>query len=112
MHAVTAAHNQLSAMLDNHLYQGNALGIDPYNITWRRVLDVNDRALRNIVTTVRSLKAHCGKHKIVPGKPLPPALLAENPDEVAVGAANLRKQIENVRLHGVTPVGAMGCRSP
>ena len=49
MHAVTAAHNLLSAMIDNHLYQGNALGIDLHNITWRRVLDVNDRALRNIV---------------------------------------------------------------
>ena len=36
-------------MLDNHLHQGNALGLDPHNITWRRVLDVNDRALRNIV---------------------------------------------------------------
>jgi formate--tetrahydrofolate ligase len=60
-----------------------------------------------LVTTVRSLKAHCGKHKIVAGRPLPPALLAENPDEVAVGAANLRKQIENVRLHGVTPVVAI-----
>src|SRR5579872_5724968 len=49
MHAVTAAHNLLSAMIDNHIYQGNELGIDPHNITWRRVLDVNDRALRNIV---------------------------------------------------------------
>ena len=49
MHAVTAAHNMLSAMVDNHLYQGNALDLDPHNITWRRVLDVNDRALRNIV---------------------------------------------------------------
>ncbi len=49
MHAVTAAHNMLAAMIDNHLYQGNALGIDPNEITWRRVLDVNDRALRNIV---------------------------------------------------------------
>src|ERR1700758_2149401 len=49
MHAVTAAHNMLAAMIDNHLYQGNALGIDQHNITWRRVLDVNDRALRNIV---------------------------------------------------------------
>src|SRR5207237_280988 len=49
MHAVTAAHNLLAAMLDNHIYQGNTLGIDPHNITWRRVLDVNDRALRNIV---------------------------------------------------------------
>ena len=49
MHAVTAAHNMLSAMVDNHLYQGNQLGLDLHNITWRRVLDVNDRALRNIV---------------------------------------------------------------
>ena len=36
MHAVTAAHNLLAAMIDNHLYQGNPLGIDPHNITWRR----------------------------------------------------------------------------
>jgi len=49
MHAVTAAHNMLSAMIDNHLYQGNELGLDQHNITWRRVLDVNDRALRNLV---------------------------------------------------------------
>ena len=49
MHAVTAAHNMLSAMLENHLYQGDALDIDPHRITWRRALDVNDRALRNIV---------------------------------------------------------------
>jgi formate--tetrahydrofolate ligase len=48
-HAVTAAHNLLAAMLDNHLHQGNELGLDLHNITWRRVLDVNDRALRNII---------------------------------------------------------------
>ena len=48
-HAVTAAHNLLSAMLDNSLYQGNPLGISPHDITWRRVLDVNDRALRHLV---------------------------------------------------------------
>jgi formate--tetrahydrofolate ligase len=257
MHAVTAAHNQLAAMLDNHLHQGNALGIDLRNITWRRVLDVNDRALRNIViglgaredgvprqsgfditaaseamavlalsvslrdmrqrlgkivvgytgagvpvtaeqlraagamtvimrdalqpnllqtlentpvlvhagpfgniahgnssvladligiragdfliteagfgadmgaerffnikcrdsglvpdaavvvTTVRALKAQSGNHKIVAGRPLPPALLAENPGEVHIGGANLRKQVENVLLHGVTPVVAI-----
>ncbi len=257
MHAVTAAHNMLSAMLDNHIHQGNKLGIDQHNITWRRVLDVNDRALRNIivglgavadgvprqtgfditaaseamavlalstslhdmrarlgrivvgytaagepvtaeqlkaagamtvimreairpnllqtlentpvlvhagpfgniahgnssvvadligihsgdfliteagfgadmgaerffnikcrvsglrpdaavvVTTVRALKAHSGNHKIVAGRPLPPALLAENPDEVHSGGANLRKQLENVRAHGVTPVVAI-----
>jgi formate--tetrahydrofolate ligase len=256
-HAVTAAHNLCSAMLDNSLYQGNPLGIEPHSITWRRVLDVNDRALRNIViglgaaedgvprqtgfditaasevmailglatslqdlrarlgrivvgytakgepvtaedlkvagamavllrdaiepnllqtlegtpaivhagpfgniatgnssvvgdligihsgdyllteagfgadmgaerffnikcrtsglvpdaavvvTTVRALKAHSGNHRIVAGRPLPPALLAENPDEVAVGGANLRKQLENVRLHGVPAVVAI-----
>jgi formate--tetrahydrofolate ligase len=256
-HAVTAAHNLLAAILDNHLHQGNALGLDLHNITWRRVLDVNDRALRNIViglgskedgvtrqsgfditaasevmavlalatslgdlkarlarivvgytkdgtpvtaedlqgsgamaailrdatkpnllqtlehtpvlvhagpfgniahgnssvladligihsgdflvteagfgadmgaerffnikcrnsgltpdaavvvATVRALKAHSGNHRIVAGKALPDALLAENPDEVHIGGANLRKQIENIRIHGVSPVVAI-----
>ena len=257
MHAVTAAHNLLAAMIDNHLFQGNPLGLDLNNITWRRVLDVNDRALRNIiiglggkgdgvprqtgfditaasevmatlaltrsladlrerlgrivagytsdgtpvtaeqleaagsmavmlrdaikpnlmqtlentpvlvhagpfgniatgnssviadligihagdylvteagfgadmgaerffnikcrtsglipsgavvVATVRALKAHSGKYKIVAGRPLPEDLLAENPDDVAAGAANLRKQIANIRLHGVPAVVAI-----
>ncbi len=257
MHAVTAAHNLLAAVIDNHLYQGNTLGLDQHNITWRRVLDVNDRALRNIViglgshadgiprqtgfditaasevmaalalttsledlrerlgrivvgydsdgkpvtaeqlevagsmavllreaikpnllqtlentpvlvhagpfgniatgnssvvadrigihcgdflvteagfgadmgaerffnikcrasgltpnaavvvATVRALKAHSGKYRIVAGKPLPPELLRENPDDVAAGGANLRKQIENIRVHGVPPVIAI-----
>ena len=257
MHAVTAAHNLCSAMLDAHLYHGNESGIDMHNITWRRVLDVNDRALRNaviglggrldgvpretgfditaasevmaalalctslkdlrarmgrivlgytkdgtpvtaeeigaagsmtvilmeaikpnlmqtlentpalvhtgpfgniatgnssivadqvgihmndfllteagfgadmgaerffnikcrysgiapdaavLVATVRGLKAHSGNHKIVAGKPLPEALLAENPDEVHQGGDNLRKQLENMKVHGVTPVVAI-----
>jgi formate--tetrahydrofolate ligase len=256
-HAVTAAHNMLAAVLDNHLHQGNALDIDLNNITWRRVLDINERALRNIViglgskedgvtrqtgfditaasevmaifalctslqdmrermgrivvgytpagepvtaedlqgagamaaimrdalkpnlmqtlehtpvlvhagpfgniahgnssiiadkigihcgdylvteagfgadmgaerffnikcrasglapdaavvvATVRALKAHSGKHRIVAGKALPPDLLVENPDEVHMGGANLRKQIENIRIHGVSPVVAI-----
>jgi formate--tetrahydrofolate ligase len=256
-HAVTAAHNLLSAMVDNHLHQGNELGLDLDNITWRRVMDVNDRALRNIiiglggkadgvlrqtgfditaasevmaifalansvedmrarlgrivvgytkagtpvtaeqikgagsmavimreaikpnllqtlentpvivhagpfgniahgnssvigdligihagdyliteagfgadmgaerffnikcrnsglvpdaavlVATVRALKAHSGKFKIVAGKPLPADLLAENPDDVLAGGDNLRKQIENVKAHGVSPVVAI-----
>jgi formate--tetrahydrofolate ligase len=254
MHAVTAAHNLLAAMVDNHLHQGNALGLDLSEITWRRVIDMNDRSLRNIVVglgakadgvtrqtgfditaasevmaalalttgvedlrarlgrivvgytpagepvtaeeieaagamtvllreaikpnlmqtlentpvlvhcgpfgniatgnssvvadligircgdyliteagfgadmgaerffnikcrvsgqspdaavlvaTVRALKAHSGKFRIVAGKPLPDDLLAENPDDVHAGAANLRKQIENIRMHGVSPV--------
>jgi formate--tetrahydrofolate ligase len=257
MHAVTAAHNMLSAMLDNHLHKGNELKLDQHNITWRRVLDVNDRALRNIViglgtkedgvprqtgfditaasevmailalstslhdmrarlgrivvgytgdgepvtaedlktagamtvimreaikpnllqtientpvlvhsgpfgniahgnssivadligihagdfliteagfgadmgaerffnvkcrtsglspdaavvvTTVRALKVHSGGHRVIAGRPLPPAMLEENPDEVHVGGANLRKQIENIQIHGVTPVVAI-----
>ena len=48
MHAITAANNLLCAMLDNHLQQGNALGIDPRRIIFTRVMDMNDRALRNI----------------------------------------------------------------
>lgn len=256
-HAVTAAHNLLAAMIDNHLHFGNELGLDLAAITWRRVLDVNDRALRNIVVglgpredgvtrqtgfditaaselmallalstdladmrarlgrvvvgytkhgkpvtaedlkaagsmavimreaikpnlmqtlegtpalihagpfgniatgnssvvadrlglrlgdfliteagfgadmgaerffnikcrvsgeapdaavvvaTVRGLKFASGRYKIAAGKPLPSELLAENPDDVEAGAANLVKQIENVRLHGVSPVVAI-----
>ncbi len=49
MHAITAANNLLSAMIDNHIHQGNALDIDVTNIVWKRVLDMNDRALRNVV---------------------------------------------------------------
>lgn len=48
-HAITAAHNLLAAMVDNHLQHGNKLDIEPHSITWGRVLDMNDRALRNIV---------------------------------------------------------------
>ena len=48
-HAVTTAHNLLAAALDNHLYHGNDLGIDPRQVLWRRVMDMNDRALRQIV---------------------------------------------------------------
>lgn len=256
-HAVTAAHNLLAAMVDNHLHHGNALGLDISKITWRRVLDVNDRSLRNIVigrggpqdgveresgfditaasevmallalcssmsdlrerlgrivvgytanddavtaehigaagamavilrdaikpnlmqtlentpalihagpfgniatgnssviadklgirlcdyliteagfgadmgaerffnikcrvsglvpdaavlvATVRALKAHSGRFKIVAGKPLPDELLQESPDDVRAGAANLIKQIENVKVHGVSPVVAI-----
>jgi len=257
MHAVTAAHNMLAAILDNHIYQGNELGIDVHDITWRRVLDVDDRALRNVITglgsrvdgvprqtgfditaaseamavlalsssladmrsrlgrivvgytrdaepitaeqlrgagamavimrealkpnllqtlentpvmvhagpfgniahgsssivadligmhcgdylvteagfgadmgaerffnikcrtsglepdaavvvaTVRALKVQSGKHRVVAGRPLPEALLAENVDDVQAGAANLAKQVDNIRCHGVTPVVAI-----
>jgi len=48
-HAISSAHNLLSALLDNHIHQGNALGIDSRRITWPRTMDMNDRALRNII---------------------------------------------------------------
>src|SRR4051812_35558717 len=51
-HAITSAHNLLSALLDNHIYWGNALGLDARRITWRRVMDMNDRALRSIVNSL------------------------------------------------------------
>lgn len=51
-HAITAAHNLLSAMLDNHVYWGNALGLDTRRIAWRRALDMNDRSLRAIVSSL------------------------------------------------------------
>jgi formate--tetrahydrofolate ligase len=60
-----------------------------------------------LVATVRGLKAHSGNHRIVAGRPLPEALLVENPDEVHAGGDNLRKQLENMRIHGVTPVVAI-----
>ncbi|MEK5182416.1 formate--tetrahydrofolate ligase [Paenibacillus odorifer] len=50
IHAVTSAHNLLSAMIDNHIFQGNELGLDPQRIVWKRVMDMNDRSLRSIVT--------------------------------------------------------------
>ena len=48
-HAITSAHNLLAALIDNHIHWGNKLGLDPRRITWRRALDMNDRALRDIV---------------------------------------------------------------
>ena len=47
-HAITAANNLLAALIDNHIYWGNALGLDPARVTWRRAMDMNDRALRRM----------------------------------------------------------------
>src|SRR5829696_2302492 len=60
-----------------------------------------------LVATVRVLKDHSGRYEIKAGKPLPEKMLQENPDDVLAGASNLRKQIENIRLHGVSPVVAI-----
>jgi formate--tetrahydrofolate ligase len=60
-----------------------------------------------VVATVRALKVHSGRFKVVAGKALPSEMVKENPDDVWAGADNLRKQVENMRLHGVTPVVAI-----
>lgn len=57
MHAITAANNLVSAIIDNHLYQGNALNINPERISWKRCMDMNDRALRNVDVALDDKKA-------------------------------------------------------
>src|SRR5207245_824162 len=66
------------------------------------------RAGRAMTVILRdAIKVHSGKYRVVAGRPLPPELLKENPDDVLAGAANLRKQVENIQIHGVTPVVAI-----
>jgi formate--tetrahydrofolate ligase len=60
-----------------------------------------------LVATVRALKVHSGRYEVKAGQPLPEEMLVENPGDVRAGADNLRKQIENIRLHGVSPVVAV-----
>lgn len=60
-----------------------------------------------VVVTVRALKTHSGRYRVVAGRPLPPGMLAENPDDVLAGAANLRKHLEIVRGFGISPVVAI-----
>jgi formate--tetrahydrofolate ligase len=81
-HAITSAHNLLSAMLDNHLHQGNTLGLDPRRITWPRTLDMNDRALRSIVISLGGINAgpvREDRFVIVPGSEIM-AILALSTD--------------------------------
>jgi formate--tetrahydrofolate ligase len=81
-HAITSAHNLLSALLDNHLHQGNALGLDPRRITWPRTMDMNDRALRSIVISLGGINAgpvREDRFVIVPGSEIM-AILALSTD--------------------------------
>ncbi len=69
-HAITSAHNLLSAMLDNHVHHGNALGLDPRRITWPRTIDMNDRSLRHIVVGLGGMNGGPSREDrfvIVPG---------------------------------------------
>ncbi len=81
-----------------------------FNIKCRASRLVPDAAV--VVATVRALKASTGEYRVVAGRPLPEELLAENPDDVLGGSSNLRKQVENIRIHGVTPVVAEAAEEP
>ena len=76
-----------------------------FNIKCRTSGLVPDAAV--IVTTVRAMKVQSGRHHVAAGRPLPEALMRESTDDVFAGGENLRKHVENVRLHGVTPVIAI-----
>ena len=58
-HAIGAANNLLAAMIDNHIFQGNALNIDPRKITWKRCVDMNDRQLRNVIDGLGGRTNNC-----------------------------------------------------
>jgi formate--tetrahydrofolate ligase len=92
-HAITSAHNLCSAMLDNHLHHGNALGIDPRRITWPRTMDMNDRALRSMVISLGGINAGPVREErfvIVPGSEIM-AILA-----LATDLADLEARISRI----------------
>jgi formate--tetrahydrofolate ligase len=92
-HAITSAHNLLSAMLDNHLHQGNALNLDPRRITWPRTIDMNDRALRSIVISLGGINAgpvREDRFVIVPGSEIM-AILA-----LAIDLSDLEARISRI----------------
>jgi formate--tetrahydrofolate ligase len=103
-HAITSAHNLLSALLDNHLHQGNALGLDPRRITWPRTIDMNDRALRQIIVGLGGLNGGPSREDrfvIVPGSEIMAilCLAADLPDlenrlsRIVVGLTREKKPV-------------------
>src|SRR5467141_643164 len=98
-HAVASAHNLLSAMLDSHLHHGNALGLDTRRITWPRTIDMNDRALRNIIVGLGGLNAGPAREErfvIIPGSEIM-AIMA-----LATGIEDLEQRLERI-IVGLTP---------
>jgi formate--tetrahydrofolate ligase len=92
-HAITSAHNLLSAMLDNHLHHGNALGLDPRRITWPRTMDMNDRSLRSMVISLGGINAGPVREErfvIVPGSEIM-AILA-----LATDLADLEQRLSRI----------------
>ena len=92
-HAVTSAHNLLSAALDNHLHFGNELGIDPRRVVWKRVIDMNDRSLRNVVAglggPLHSMPRETGFDITAASEVMAILCLANDPDD-------LRKRLDRI----------------
>jgi formate--tetrahydrofolate ligase len=108
-HAVTSAHNLLSAMLDNHLHHGNALGLDPRRVLWPRTIDMNDRALRSIVISLGGINAgpvREDRFVIVPGSEIMAILclatdlqdLEQRIGRIIVGLTRERKPVTAAEL--------------
>lgn len=98
-HAIASAHNLLSAMLDAHLHHGNALGLDTRRVTWPRTIDMNDRALRNIVIGLGGLNAGPTREErfvIIPGSEIM-AIMA-----LATGIEDLEQRLARI-IVGLTP---------
>ena len=92
-HAIASAHNLLSALLDSHLHHGNALGLDTRRITWPRTIDMNDRALRNVIVGLGGLNggpAREDRYVIIPGSEIM-AIVA-----LADGMADLETRLERI----------------
>ncbi len=70
-HAIGAANNLLAAMVDNHIHQGNALGIDPRRVVWKRAVDMNDRQLRHLVSGTGRQKRRCAPGRTASRLPWP-----------------------------------------
>jgi len=100
-HAITSAHNLLAAMIDSHLFHGNALEIDPAQITWPRALDMNDRALRHIAVSLDSKRDGAGRQSsfVITAASEIMAILA-----LVAGRADLRRRLDAIVI-GVSRSG-------
>ncbi len=111
-HAIASAHNLLSALLDAHLHHGNALGLDTRRITWPRTIDMNDRALRNIIVGLGGVNAGPTREErfvIIPGSEVM-AITA-----LASGLTDLEQRLARVIVgltHGRQPVRASDLKAP
>jgi formate--tetrahydrofolate ligase len=106
-HAITSAHNLLASLLDNHLHYGNSLGLDPRRVWWRRVLDVNDRALRDIVIGLggpfESVPRETGFDITAASEVMAVLCLAENAEDLR---ARLARLVVGLSLAGAQPITA------